>query len=939
LFQYRSLREHSMMHRMNENKIPQGLQAQLSAHWDSWLSKLDLSEIPERHKTEALRVWQASEFAVQVSLRQAKWLLDQLQRNSFSKPHQREVLQAIIQQALQAVQSEEELMRLLRELRQQQMLRIVWREMAHTAELEETLTATSDLADLLVSAALDWLMADAVEKSGQPRSHEGDAQAMVVLGMGKLGGSELNFSSDIDLIFAYPEKGQTDGERSLTNEQFFTRLGQRLIKSLDQMTGDGFVYRVDMRLRPFGDSGALVQHFDGIEHYYEVHGREWERYALIKARPVAGDLDAGLQLLDSLRGFIYRRYLDYGVIESLRDMKAMIAKQAAMRGKEQDLKLGPGGIREIEFIVQMFQLIHGGRHRQLQQQSLLPCLEYIQSQSWLTADEKKLLEQAYRFLRRAENHVQMQNDRQVHALPEAEQDQLRLSTSLGFPDWTSFLTDLDAHRQAVIRLFQETFNFEQNGEEESDIQRLIQQLWAGMVAEDEDEIYAALEKTQLDDKVFAHRSLLDFMRGRTVKILSEKGRQRLYRLMPLLLTEIISNDLSSKILARLLGMISQIAQRSSYVAFLTERPQTLRLLIRLCNTSDWITDYLTQHPILLDELLDPLTLFAPPAKEELRQKLNEAVNQIDPDDQEGWLNQLRHFKQAQVLRVAASDIMEALPLMRVSDQLTWIAEVVLEQVLERVWAELTAKHGEPLADMSTSNVAEFTIIGYGKLGGLEIGYGSDLDLVFLHNAKGDTYTNGEKPQPTAQFFARLGQRIISVLNTFTTSGVLYEVDMRLRPSGNAGLLVSNLDAFLRYQLDQAWLWEHQALVRARPVAGSENLAKAFNRVREEVLASSRDSSEVAAEVVKMRQKMWQAHAPDKNFDLKKSPGGITDIEFMVQYLVLAHAHDYQPLVVWTDNIRILEALAETGVIEAKTAARLADIYRHFRDAIHRLTLL
>lgn len=930
-----------MNDRRGSGELPETLQNQLAAHWQELLSGLDdLSTEAENYQTQILAVWQVSDFAVQVSQRNASWLLDNLSDDAFAQPHHRENLKNRIQAKLSSIKDENGLMQQLRVLRQQEMFRILWREFAEDADLEETLFATSDLADLLVDESLTWIYRDACASDGVPRNIAGDAQPLIVLGMGKLGGQELNFSSDIDLIFAYPEKGQTDGDRPLDNEVFFTRLGQRLIKALDQVTADGSVYRVDMRLRPFGDSGALVMHFDGMEHYYESHGREWERYALVKARPIAGDIEAGEDLLHQLRGFVYRRYLDYGVIESLREMKGMISRQAAARGKENDLKLGPGGIREIEFIVQMFQLIHGGRNRHLQLRSLLPTLEYIGSQEWLSVESVNALRAAYRYLRKAENHLQMQYDRQVHTLPENDIDRWRLTHSMGYLHWDEFMSELNAHREQVKQQFEDAFNVDEPAAANDQPEITSgEKIWQAVSPESAgDATTEALAASGIDDVSLAQRVLQDFLTGRSVRMLSGQGRQRLDKLMPLLLSEVIKGNYPSKTLSRLLDFLSSITGRTSYVAFLAERPQTLDLLIKLCDTSDWITHYLTRHPMLLDELLNPATLFAPQDKKGLQQELEEALSHIVEGDQEAWLNQLRHFKQTQILRIAAADIMDALPLMRVSDHLTWIAEVVLEKILDNAWGELVAKYGEPQAGRVNRKIAEFAIIGYGKLGGLEMGYGSDLDLVFLHDAESDQQTSGESVQSNGQFFARLGQRIISILNTFTTAGKLYEVDMRLRPSGGAGLLVSNIEAFKRYQLDHAWMWEHQALVRARPVAGSAKLAEWFLANRREILCRKRDHAEVVAEVRKMREKMWQTHHAGEKFNLKKSPGGITDIEFMVQYLVLVYAHEKPQLTTWTDNIRILESLAKEAVVDAGVAERLADIYRQCRDEIHRLTL-
>ncbi len=896
----------------------------------------------EAHAAALGRVWLVSDYAAEVCVRHASTLVQWLDEGRLDERHAAAPMRERLRAALDGCADEPELLRRLRRFRHLELLVIVWRDATDAVSLEETLTALSDLADTLIRGALDWHYADLCRGSfGQPLDKSGAPQEMVVLGMGKLGGRELNFSSDIDLIFAYPSAGQTNGRRPVTNEEFFTRLGQRVIKALDSTTADGFVYRVDMRLRPFGDAGALAWNFAAMEGYYETHGREWERYALVKARPLTGDPARGEQLMQRLHGFIYRRYLDFGAIEAMREMKQLISQQAARKGKSEDLKVGPGGIREIEFTVQVFQLIYGGRDQHLQGQSLLPKLRYLGERGLMPAADVAELEAAYRFLRRAENHLQMLADQQVHALPADDTARWRLARSLGHADWPTFYALLNAHRERVNAHFQKVFGG--SGEEAGAHQanQVLVALWQALAA-GQPVAPDALVTAGFTEADAVIERLRAFAAERQIGTLSAQGRQRLDRLMPLLLAELSQSPQPVVTLERVLELLRSVVRRTVYLSLLVERPQVLSQTLRLCAASPWLSENLSRHPILLDELIDPRQLYAPPGKEELQVQLAREFTRIDAGDQEQVLDQLRHFKRAQVFRVAAADIVGALPLMKVSDHLTWIAEAVLEQTLRSAWSALAAKHGEPeYVFDGERRPARFLIIGYGKLGGWEMGYGSDLDIVFLHDSRGTAQqTNGERPIDNAVFFARLAQRIVHLLTVFTAVGKLYEVDMRLRPSGNSGLLVSSLEAFARYQAESAWTWEHQALVRARRVAGAIEMEPAFREIRHTVLSRARDPHVLRREVREMREKMWAQldKSSAGRFDLKKSPGGITDIEFMVQYLVLAHAHTEPELTVWTDNIRILEALSRTGIVEPETTAALADAYRTLRDEIHRLTL-
>ncbi|MGD8925981.1 MAG: bifunctional [glutamate--ammonia ligase]-adenylyl-L-tyrosine phosphorylase/[glutamate--ammonia-ligase] adenylyltransferase, partial [Thioalkalispiraceae bacterium] len=773
---------------------------------------------------------------------------------------------------------------------------------------------------------------------GTPKDENGVAQHLVVLGMGKLGGHELNLSSDIDLIFAYPEEGQTlGGPKQISNHEFFQKVGQRLINVLSKPTADGFVFRVDMRLRPFG-SGALAISFDAIEDYYQIHGREWERYAMIKARVIAGDKQSGEELLQRLHPFVYRRYVDYSAFESIREMKAMIQKEVQRKNKENNIKVGAGGIREIEFIGQVFQLIRGGRELQLQSRSILKVLDTLKELHTLPEYAVKQLKEAYDFLRRTEHRIQAWRDEQTHSLPMDELGQLRLAYSMGFESWDAFHTVLVQHRTRVHEHFEQVFVAPQS-ESPSDDTQLLTPLWMDEL--EDEEAVQLLTDSGFEDAADVWRRIKTLRQSRAYNALSARGKDRMDRLMPLFLSACQASLEPSLGLLRSLEVIEAVMQRSVYLALLIENPVALSQFVRLCASSPWITRYLSQHPLLLDDLLDVESLYNPPDKKTLHVELTKRMAEV-LGDEERSMDVLRHFKHSHFLRVAAADIFGVLPLMEVSNHLSWIAEVVLEHTLNLAWQHMVEKHGRPVCTYQ-GEVCDtgFAVIAYGKLGGLELGYGSDLDLVFLHSGESESLeTTGAKPVPLGVFFARLGQRMMHILSTLTPAGQLFEVDMRLRPEGASGMLVSGLKSYEAYQLNKAWTWEHQALVRARVVAGDPAIATVFTAIRNKVLAQARNRAVLKKEVLDMRQKMLEAQNKAKpgQFDLKHSQGGIVDIEFMVQYGVLAYSHDYPELLEWTDNIRLLETLARTGVISKSDAEFLAESYRIYRNRLHRLKL-
>ncbi|MDH5600891.1 MAG: bifunctional [glutamate--ammonia ligase]-adenylyl-L-tyrosine phosphorylase/[glutamate--ammonia-ligase] adenylyltransferase, partial [Gammaproteobacteria bacterium] len=812
---------------MNINKsisqLPGLLQPAVTVQWESFLeSEVDISSLPDEVVATLAKVWACSEFVMQTCVRFPEVLLELAQSGDLLRSYTDEHYKHTISIELNH-NDDAALHKHLRLFRRREMLRIVWRDIAGWAELSETTHELSRMAEACIDFALATLYQWQCKELGTPCNAEGVEQKLVVLGMGKLGAWELNVSSDIDLIFAFSEDGEVqDGPRSLTNAEFFTRLGKKLIQSLDQQTADGFVFRVDMRLRPFGAGGPLVASFNSFENYYLVHGRSWERYAMVKVRVVGGDYEQGEELLAMLRPFVYRRYLDYGAYESLRELKAMIAQEVKRKGMKNNVKLGAGGIREIEFIAQVFQLIRGGRHTELQERRVLPVLDCLAKSNLLPGYVINELKVAYVFLRNTEHRIQEFQDRQTHNLPDDEAGQARLALGMGYEDWSAFITELNKHRETVEAHFEQVFVAPQTEEsevkvdtqQETEIQRL-EALWYDNL--DEDESCELLASHGFKDCPAALQKLQTLHGSRQYASLSRQGQTRLDRLMPLLLGALQQVENVDVTFDRVLLLLSNVARRSVYLALLLENPMVLSQLIKLCSASPWIARYLQQFPLLLDELMDPRSLYLPPERNELENDLRQRLSQIELDDVEQGMDVLRHFKQANVLRVAAADIADALPLMKVSDHLSWIAEIILDEALEQAWRHLVARHGRPVCQLSDKGDGQlcdkgFAVIGYGKLGGLELGYGSDLDMVFIHGSESNNLmttgdeSKAEKSIAVSVFFARLGQRIIHLLTSHTPAGVCYEADMRLRPDGASGMLVSNLNSFRDYQLKKAWLW-------------------------------------------------------------------------------------------------------------------------------------
>ncbi len=910
---------------------------------------------PEPRRADFLRVSAGSDFVAEQAARSPEAFLDLADSGELERSLQTGELREQLHRSLAECADEDELARLLRRFRNRQQVRIIWRDLSRQADLLETCRDLSELADVCIDEACRWLYPRLCAQFGTPLGkRSGEPQQLVVLGMGKLGAGELNLSSDIDLIFAFAEAGETQGvKRALDNQEFFVRLGQRLIKALDSITVDGFVFRVDMRLRPYGSAGALVFSFSALEQYYQDQGRDWERYAMIKARVVGGDQAAGQQLLNRLRPFVYRRYLDFSAIEALRLLKQMIQQEVRRKGMDENIKLGAGGIREVEFIAQVFQLIHGGRDLSLQQRSLFKVLATLEGQGYLPGAVIAELRDGYAFLRYTEHALQAIADRQTQTLPDGALDRQRVAFIMGFPDWAAFRQCLSHWRERIDWHFRQVIadpHEEENLPSQASAGGEWLPLWEERIEEE------AIDRQLLDagfiDPASARKRLAELRGGSQVRAMQRLGRERLDAFIPRLLSVAAEHDDPDRVLQRVLPLVEAVVRRSSYLLLLTENPGALQRLITLCVASPWIAGHIARYPILLDELLNEGRLFKPPQAPELAAELQERLLRIPEDDLEQQMEALRHFKLAHGLRVAASEITGSLPLMKVSDYLTWLAEAILDQVLALAWRHSVARHGVPKRAAGNSSDPDFVILGYGKVGGIELGHGSDLDLVFIYDGDPQAETDGPKPIDSAQFFTRLGQRIIHLLTAQTNSGQLYEVDMRLRPSGASGLLVSSLGAFARYQQSEAWTWEHQALVRARVLVGSRRVGAGFEQVRARVLGRARDLPTLRREVSQMRAKMRSnlgtpataagtaanAFEAGTRFDLKQDAGGIVDIEFMVQYAALAWSHGHPELLRFTDNIRILDGLARAGLLPVEDVALLQEAYKTYRSVAHRQAL-
>lgn len=885
-------------------------------------------------------VFAYSDFFAENAIKEPRLLKDLIKKGDLENQYGQKEYVKQLRILLEEVDSKTTLSLILRRFRLRQMMRIAWRDLAGCAGLAETMEDLTNLADACLQQALGLLYLWQCSLYGQPVLGDGSPQSLIIIGMGKLGARELNFSSDIDLIFAFPEAGETMGRsRSVTNEDFFVRLGRQLVDVIGAKTDAGLVFRVDLRLRPYGENGPLVMSFNAMEDYYQTQGRDWERYAWIKARIVAGSQEDGSDLLNRMKPFVFRRYLDFGAFDSLRDMKKKISLEIKGAEIANNIKLGSGGIREIEFFGQIFQLIRGGVNPLLQDQGIQKILEVLADEKLISRDVCIELLAAYEFLRNTEHRLQEFSDQQAHILPSDELGKERLASSMGFTDWDLFITKLEMYRRSVHLHFNNLLQIQDTEEKEEGIRNKLEELW--LVQGSESKVKDILTTAGFSETDKALSILNDLRSDSATRAMSNEGRQRLDQLVPVLLKEIGLSDQSDLILPRIVDLIKTIGRRTCYISLLLENNSALKHLIDLIGASPWIASFLAHHPVLLDELLGPRSLCFLADKSGMEKDISRRFSMIFPDDLEYRIQELCIFKQINTLHVAAAEIRGLLPIMKVSDHLSDIAEVVLDQVLDMAWNYLAERHGKPNSFLEGKPCDKgFVVIAYGKLGGIELGYGSDLDLVFLHAGKQGEVTDGSRPLDSPQFYARLGQRVIHLLTAHTSAGRLYEVDMRLRPSGNAGLLVSHIEAFHEYQKTKAWTWEHQALIRARPIGGDLLLKKHFKEIRRDILKQVRVKDELQREIIKMRKRMRQEynHYDQGMFHIKQSPGGMVDIEFIVQYLVLLNASEFIQLLDWPDNIRLLETLSSIGILDRERSSILKNAYLTYRTAAHRLSL-
>jgi len=876
-----------------------------------------------------------SEFIASTIIKSPEILLDLMESRDLEQIYPRNEYGKRLNSMLSHISSHEELKGVLTRTREREMVRIAWQDLTGASTLKQTMNDLSELAAACVDKTFLLLYDELRFIYGTPLDRQGAKQEIAVLGMGKLGARELNFSSDIDLIFAYPCDGNTDGDgKNCTNEEFFTRLCRNFLRVFDSTMTETNLFRVDTRLRPFGTSGPLVTSFASMVDYYQTQGREWERYALIKARPVAGDIDAGLLLLKALNPFIYRRYFDYGSFDSFRDMKKRISLQVKDKKLKDNIKIGAGGIREIEFFGQLFQLIRGGVEPEFQERRILKILKLLNQRFCIDDKTEKELQKAYVFLRKVEHRLQEYSDLQTHDLPEHPMEKTRLAMSMGFDSWSLFIEQLDLHRSNVHTHFNHLL-LEEKEPENNDTNQ-ISYLWQNLNDPQSGNTHNLQGFDHPEKIISLLKSLADHS---STKHLTTNGRRRLGKLIPRIVQKAYEQQESETVLSRLVDLIITIETRTCYLSLLLEKPKTLDHLARLAAKSPWILGFLSKHPAILDELFSPGENLTPPDKKELEAALARRMSKVPSSDMEFQLEELCVFRQVNTIRIAVADINKEYPLMKVSDCLTYLAETILIKVIEIAWNHIAEKYGAPSGlKPGTSIFPGFAAIAYGKLGGIELGYKSDLDLVFIH-AGGDGMTRGgEKSIENTRFYTMLGQRIIHALTVHTPAGTLYEADMRLRPSGQSGMIVSQIDAFEEYITRDAWTWELQAIVRARPVGGDPELEKRFVAIRDTVLRVKRDPLLLKKEVYEMREKLRNKHLKPGIVDFKQGRGGIVDIEFLVQYLVLRHSHSHPDLTRWTDNVRILETLAREKILTETLAEEIKQAYLIQRKTIHRLNL-
>ena len=928
------------------DKILQDLPMELHEQILIWLSRLQeqnslvqAQSIKDTKDFASLvKLIACSEFAANTFLQYWDWFAAQINLQKFNSPLDRERLTILFSQLDKKNITEDLYLKKIRQIRNQCLVHILWRDIVCECDLSETLSALSQLAEYAIISAAKYATTLIESRYGFIPFEE-DKMPINVLAMGKLGGSELNFSSDVDLIFLYPQNAISNGKDNLSADEYFSKVARKIVSLLNENLDDGFVYRVDTRLRPFGESGSLVYSHAAFENYLLKHGRAWERYAYVKARLIFPDNQVNKRntiIHSVVKPFVYRKYLDYGILESLRELKLMIAKEVLRKNLFEDIKLGPGGIREIEFIVQSIQLIRGGNSPLLRQTELKNALDQAVKEHDLDYKIGQQLYLAYCFLRRFENYVQCIRDQQTHKIPYSTLDKTRVALMLRHERWANVLAEFAEHKAFVSQQFAEIVFRGQDDDSDDGLTNDLKAMIKNNVPQDEwVEIFS---NNGMRQPSFFAQKFSEFLVYLKHQKLDKVTFQRLEQLLPNILSILVTNKNSLVTLERVITILYEVLRRSAYIAFLNENRAALERLIFFCEKSIYLTEMIARTPLLLDEILNP----SEDDLEELSDELSKKITGNACEGIEKQTERISQFQRNAIFHLAIADLDGNIPIMKVSDKLTRIAEITINNALKLAYQELTAKFGEP--EFSINNArrkANFGVIAYGKLGGFELSYGSDLDLVFLHNSEGEQQvTNAKNSIGNDIFFARLAQKLIFLLTTQTVTGALYDIDTRLRPSGKSGLLITSINSFQDYQEKTAWTWEHQALLRSRLVAGDSEIKNAFDQIRKKVLRYSVKQESLRGNVLSMRKKMrLQLDKTNKNyFDLKNGSGGIGDIEFLVQFLILTYAKDEPQLIFFTDNIRQLDALFSSNFISEEHQIALQEIYKAYRKEIHLLSL-
>ena len=903
-----------------------------------------------------LTVLGASQFLATILFRHNTLLDSLFLEEGYRQAKDHSAMLAELQQRIPQGSSFEDLQQGLRHFKQQEILRIATRDLTGLTDLAATTAELSDLASATLQRSYKICDELLRERFGAPLlgpdSDQSGAEAdFTVLAMGKFGGCELNFSSDIDLIYCYScDQGETTGivdgdavHNRIHLHQYFVKLGEKINQAMHQVTADGFVFRVDLRLRPEGRSGEIASSLRATESYYEHWGQSWERSAMLKARPVAGSLDFGWRLLQNLEPFIYRRYLDYTMIDDLKVMKQKIDHNLTReREGELNLKLGRGGIREIEFFIQALQIIHAGKHPALREKNSLRALCLLQSHGLIDADTTVILSEAYTFLRTVEHRIQVVQERQTHNLPTDEIEFERLGRRCGYIDSSEFRQVLESYRQEVEAIYHDLFY---TSEEEAEaVPAEVTYLFDP--AAEPAELQELLKTKGFDDPVGAYDTLLALRDGPPRHPLSPQARRHFNRLAPLLLCEVIAlpePDMAFRNLERFLGALRA---RATFFALLAENRPLIKLLVSLFGTSQFLSRILIQHPGTLDFLVAIQDSDPEKARDRLESDLDKHLERAS--DYEEKLDALRHFHNEELLRVALCDLRGDLSVQQSPGQLSLLAEICLQQATDMARQELLARYGLPTCQDANGNEQEaaFAIVALGKLGGREINYHSDLDIIFIYEDQGQTQAAEDsdpalfKVRSNQEYFSRLAQRIISVLSLFTSEGSVYQIDTRLRPSGQQGPLVSSLPAFRGYHQQSAQLWERQALIKARVVVGPTTFAKNINQLQQEIVFGQPLPENSRQEIYHLRQRMESELAKENrtHYNIKTGRGGLVDVEFLVQYLQLLHGGNDSSLRS-PNTLEALQDLQQTKHLDDQETRLLTEGYLFLRRLENKLRLV